>query len=108
MMTEEEEFEARYQRESIRELRKANKRLQDVVNNLVGSTTAPKAPIVINAPTERVAKNGPSQWQFVITDQTDGMMHTITAYCDEHPTWTFEIERYRDGYIKQILATKEK
>lgn len=41
-MTEQEEFEVRYQRESIAELRSANKRLHDVVNGLVGVTTGPK------------------------------------------------------------------
>ena len=103
-MTEEEEFQARYQRESIKELKAANKRLQDVVNSLVGNVTAgqPLAPVVVNAPVSR--KSMPQEWSLQITDREGGMMKTVTAYCDGKQAYTFDIERYRDGYIKQILT----
>lgn len=106
-MTEEEEFLARYQKESIRELKAANKMLQDVVNGLVGTTTAskPMPPVVVSVPARR--KKMPTEWSLQITDRENGMMKTITAYCDGKKAGTFHIERYRDGYIKQIVSTKE-
>ena len=96
----EREFHERLTRESAGSIRK----LQKVVDGLVKNVTALKTvePVVI-ATKAKPAK--PHEWALVPATFEGKMISTLIAYRDGQEYMEFYLDRHRDGFVKQILAT---
>jgi len=110
-LAEEREFKERFAREQAAKLRKLHadtKRIQQVVSNLVGTAVSAKPPAVVVpiATKTKKAVSLPGEWRLEVTDRHLGMMQRVVAYRDGKATWQFDLERTRDGFVKQIFATQ--
>jgi hypothetical protein len=99
---EEREFRERFRREQAKRIKDLQRVVDSLVTNVVTKPNVLPAVISAPAPKKQVARD----WELYVDKRERGMMQSVVATCNGQDAWRFDIERFRDGYVKRITARR--